>query len=57
MKLLIVYDGTINSKSALKYGLGKLRQEGGRAVVLHVFESNMFVGYGAGPNAEDHARA
>lgn len=57
MKILIAYDGTINSKSALKYGIGKLKEEGGRATVLHLFHSAMFVDYGAGPNAESMARA
>ena len=57
MKILIAYDGTLNSKSALKYGIGKLKEKGGRATLLHVFHSAMFVDYGAGPNAEAMARA
>src|SRR5512143_2997402 len=56
MKILIAYDGSINSKTALEYGLAKLRESGGSAVVLHVFHSAMFVDYGAGPNAEALAR-
>src|SRR5512143_2830125 len=56
MKILIAYDGSINSKTALEYGLAKLRESGGSAVVLHVFHSEMFVDYGAGPFAEDLAR-
>ncbi len=57
MKLLIAYDGTLNSKTALRYGLGKLKEQGGRAVVLSLFHSAMFVDYGAGPRAEEVARA
>lgn len=57
MNILIAYDGTLNAKSALKYGIGKLKEEGGRATVLHLFHSAMFVDYGAGPNAESMARA
>lgn len=57
MKLLIAYDGTLNAKNALRYGLDKLKTEGGSAVVLHLFHSAMFVDYGAGPNAESMARA
>ena len=56
MKILIAYDGSLNSKTALEYGLNKLRESGGSAVVLHVFHAELFVDYGAGPNAEAHAR-
>lgn len=56
MKMLIAYDGTLNSKTALEYGLTKLRESGGTAVVLYVFHAQMFVDYGAGPNAEAAAR-
>src|SRR5512135_2030000 len=56
MKILIAYDGTLNTKTALDYGLAKLRESGGSAVILHVFHSGMFVDYGAGPNAESLAR-
>ena len=57
MKLLIAYDGTLNSKTALKYGLRKIKEEGGSAVILHLFHSAMFVDYGAGPNAIEMAKA
>ena len=57
MRILIAYDGTLNAKSALRYGIGKLKEEGGRATLLHLFHSAMFVDYGAGPNAEAMARA
>jgi len=38
------------------YGLSKLREEGGSAVILQVFDSGMFIGYGEGPGAETAAR-
>jgi len=57
MKILIAYDGTINSKAALRYGLGRLKEEGGRALVLSLFHSAMFVDYEGGFKAEEMARA
>jgi nucleotide-binding universal stress UspA family protein len=57
MKMLIAYDGTINARTALEYGLTKLRESGGSATVLHVFHAEMFIDYGAGPNAEALARS
>ena len=56
MKILVAYDGSINSQLALKYGLGKAREIGGSLVALYVFNSSMFIDYGAGPNAEKLAR-
>jgi len=57
MKLLIAYDGTLDSKAALRYGIKRLKDEGGSAVVLALFHGAMFVDYGAGPKAEEMARA
>jgi len=56
MKILVAYDGSINSKLALKYGIRKTREAGGSLAALHVFNSSMFMDYGAGPNAEALAR-
>jgi nucleotide-binding universal stress UspA family protein len=56
MKILVSYDGSINAQTALKYGIGKVREAGGSLFALHVFNSNMFIDYGAGPQAEDMAR-
>jgi len=56
MKILVSYDGSINSQTALKYGIGKVREAGGSLLAIHVFNSNMFIDYGAGPNAEEMAR-
>ena len=56
MKILVAYDGSINSQLALKYGIRKTREIGGSLVALHVFNSSMFIDYGAGPNAEALAR-
>jgi nucleotide-binding universal stress UspA family protein len=57
MKILTIYDGTIQSKTALRYGIGKAREKGGELVVLHVFPSNLFIDYDAGPKAEEIARS
>jgi nucleotide-binding universal stress UspA family protein len=56
MKVLVAYDGTLQSKDALKYGMEKVREKGGEVVVLHVFNSNMFFDYEAGPGAEELAK-
>jgi nucleotide-binding universal stress UspA family protein len=57
MKILSIYDGTIQSKTALRYGLKKVKQKGGEVIVLHVFQNSLFVDYDAGPMAEEIARA
>ncbi|MFZ2198538.1 MAG: universal stress protein [Thermodesulfovibrionales bacterium] len=56
MKILVAYDGSINSKLALKYGIRKISEIGGSLAALHVFNSSMFIDYGSGPNAEALAR-
>lgn len=57
MKILTIYDGTIQSKTALRYGINKAREKGGEILVLHVFQSSLFIDYDAGPRAEEVARA
>ena len=57
MKILMIYDGTLQSKTALTYGIGKVRERGGELIVLQVFQSSLFVDYDAGPMAEERARA
>jgi nucleotide-binding universal stress UspA family protein len=56
MKALVVYDGSLNSRTALKYGIQKVKDAGGELIVLHVFNSSMFIGYDATPDAEKMAR-
>jgi nucleotide-binding universal stress UspA family protein len=56
MKILTIYDGTLQSKTALQYGINKAREKCGEVVVLHVFQSSLFIDYGAGPGAEELAR-
>ncbi len=56
MKVLVAYDGTLNSKEALSFGLAKARETGARLAVLSVFDPGQFVDYGAGPNAVETAR-
>lgn len=57
MKILTIYDGTLQSKNALQYGLRKAIATKGEIVVLQVFQSSLFVDYDAGPRAEEIARA
>jgi nucleotide-binding universal stress UspA family protein len=45
MKVLVAYDGTLQAKDALKYGVEKVKEAGGEVVALHVFNSNMFLDY------------
>jgi nucleotide-binding universal stress UspA family protein len=45
MKVLVEYDGTLQAKDALKYGVEKVTESGGEIVALHVFKCNMFVDY------------
>ena len=56
MKMLVAYDGTLNSKEALSFGLSKARETGARLAVLSVFDPGPFAWYGAGPGALDVAR-
>ncbi len=56
MKVLVAYDGTLQSKDALRYGIERVREKGGEVIVLHVFNGSMFVDYDAGPRAEELAR-
>ncbi len=57
MKVLILYDGTLHAKKALRYGIKSIKENGGELVILHVFPSNLFVDYDAVPAALDLARA
>ncbi len=57
MKILTIYDGTIQSKTALRYGINKAKEKGGEVVVLHIFQSSLFIDYDAGPKAMEIARA
>ncbi len=56
MKILVAYDGTLNAKKALYYGIGKVRKQGGELILLQVFDRALFVDYDAGPRAEELAR-
>jgi hypothetical protein len=56
MKILVVYDGTLHAKKALRFGLKKTREASGDITVLQVFDPRMFIDYDAGPQAEVMAR-
>jgi len=57
MNILVAYDGTLNAKKAMKYGIQKLLKSGRYMTILQVFDSSLFVDYGAGPRAEEMARS
>ena len=57
MKILTIYDGTVQAKTALQYGLKKAAEKKAELVVLQVFQSALFLDYDAGPRAEEIARA
>ncbi len=57
MKIISIYDGTLQSKIALRYGINKAKEKGDELVVLHAFQSSLFIDYDAGPRAEEIARA
>lgn len=57
MKIMVAYDGTLQAKEALNYGIEKVRVQGGEVVALHVFNSPLFVDYDATVSAREVARA
>jgi nucleotide-binding universal stress UspA family protein len=57
MKIMVAYDGTLQAKEALAYGIEKAREKGGEVVALHVFNSPLFWDYDATPDAMGAARA
>jgi nucleotide-binding universal stress UspA family protein len=56
MKIMVAYDGTLQAKDVLKYGLEKARQTGGEVLAVHVFNTGMFIDYDASVDAEAAAR-
>ena len=57
MKVLVAYDGTLQAKDALRYGAAKVKENGGELLALHVFDSNIFIGYDSHPRAKEMAKA
>jgi nucleotide-binding universal stress UspA family protein len=45
MKVLVSYDGSSQAKDALRYGVEKVKLNGGEVVALHVFNNNLFLDY------------
>jgi nucleotide-binding universal stress UspA family protein len=56
MKIMVAYDGTIQSKEALKYGMKKAGEKGGEVIALYVFNRPQFVDYDATIGAQSAAR-
>jgi len=57
MKIMVAYDGTLQAKEALVYGMDKVREKGGEVVALHVFNNSMFIDYDATIGAQGIAKA
>jgi nucleotide-binding universal stress UspA family protein len=57
MKIMVAYDGTLQAKEALVYGIEKARAKGGEMVALQVFNSPLFADYDATVNTRDAAKA
>lgn len=57
MKIMVAYDGTLQAKEALVYGMDKAREKGGEVVALHVFNNSMFIDYDASIDAQTIAKA
>ena len=55
-KVLVAYDGTLQSKEALRYGMQRVRETGGEVIALHVFNSNIFIDYDSLPWTQEAAR-
>jgi len=45
MKIMVAYDGSLQAKEALVYGMEKAREKGGEVFALHVFNSPLFLDY------------
>jgi len=56
MKMIVSYDGTLQSKEALRFAICKAREKGADLSVLHVFNSGLFFDYEAGLNAMDFSK-
>ncbi len=57
MKIMVAYDGTLQAKEALAYGIYKAREKGGEVVALQVFNSSLFVDYDATIDTKSLAQA
>ncbi len=56
MKIMVAYDGTLQAKEALVYGMDKVREKGGEVIALHVFNDRKFIDSDAHIDAESVAR-
>jgi len=56
MKVLLAYDGSLQAKKILREMVHKNRESRDRLLVLHVFNSGLFVDYDAIPGIEEMGR-
>lgn len=45
MKILVAYDGTLNAKDALRYGIRRAQSAHAELIVLSVFDPDPFIDY------------
>lgn len=57
MKIMVAYDGTLQAKEALVYGMQKAREKGGEVIALQVFNSPLFMDYDGALSTRDAAKA
>jgi len=56
MKIMVAYDGTLQSKEALHHGLVRARETNGEMIALQVFDPRLFIDYDLAPNEREAAR-
>jgi len=56
MKIMVAYDGTLQAKEALIYGLEQAKTKGGELVALHVFNNELIMDYDATTGAREAVR-
>lgn len=56
MRALVIYDGTLEAREGLRYGLKLVKERGGDLVCLNIFNITTFIGYEAIPMVEELAR-
>ncbi|MBI5189260.1 MAG: universal stress protein [Nitrospirae bacterium] len=57
MKIMVAYDGTLQAKDALRFGMEKAKETGAKVDVLSVFDSGLYIDTEASLDAVDVARA
>jgi nucleotide-binding universal stress UspA family protein len=56
MRALVIYDGTLQAKEVLRYGLRAVKEKGGDIICLSVVNTPLFIGYDSIAGASEIAR-